>query len=211
MGSNHTVPVAWSLGGGPVVTGSLEVLPDGIRLTGTSAEGDEASCRLDAAELVGVTTATADEDRLKGLAAVVLVDGAGRRLRVAALDGGGVGPDLVELLRSVAAAASAHRRARIAVRVPIAPGRAEEVRALVRGGPPFDPAALPGLESHDVFVREAEVLFVFAGDDAAAAVERLLHDARVWSAAERWNACVAGPPSIVAAEYSWARPGAGAG
>jgi hypothetical protein len=210
MGTSHTVPVVWSLGGGPALTGSLEVLATGIRLTGASADGDEASCRLDAAELVGVTAATADEDRLNGLAAVALLDGAGRRLRVAALDGGEVGPELVDLLRSVAAAASAHRSARIAVSIPIAPGRADEVRALVRGGPPFDPAALPGLESHDVFVRGTEVLFVFAGGDAAAAVERLLHDARVWSAAERWNECVVGPPSIVDAEYSWARPGAGA-
>jgi hypothetical protein len=211
MDTHKTVPVAWSLGDGPVLTGMLEVLPTGIRLTGLAPGEDEVSCRLDAAELAGVGGSSAAGDRVNGLPAVVLVDAAGRRLQMAALDGGGVGPNLVDLLEDVAAAATGGRSTRIAVSVPIRPGRADEVRGLVRSGPPFDPESLPGLASHDVFVREREVLFVFGGADAAGAVGRLLHDARVWNAAERWNECLAGPPSILDPEYSWARPGATAG
>src|SRR6266540_6588474 len=57
----------------------------------------------------------------------------------------------------------------VAVVVPLKRGSAARARALVREGPPFDPAIR--FERHHVFVSEREVVFVFEGEDVKRAVQ----------------------------------------
>ena len=57
---------------------------------------------------------------------------------------------------------------------------------MVEEGPPFEVERL-GLERHQVFVSEREVVFFFEGDNATAAVDALSRNPRVLNAAVRWR------------------------
>jgi hypothetical protein len=92
----------------------------------------------------------------------------------------------------------------LVVVLPLRPGARDRARELLRHGPPFDPEEA-GLERHQAFVTDDEVVFLFEGD-AREAVERLADDASLWAAAEGWTELVAGPPRLAEAGYSWARP-----
>jgi hypothetical protein len=92
----------------------------------------------------------------------------------------------------------------LVVVLPIKPGARERAQDLLRRGPPFDPDEA-GLERHQAFVTEDEVVFLFEAD-ARDAVERLADDAALWQAAKGWTELVAGPPRLAEGVYSWARP-----
>jgi hypothetical protein len=92
----------------------------------------------------------------------------------------------------------------LVVVLPIRPGTHDRARDLLRRGPPFDPEQ-SGLERHQAFVSEAEVVFLFEAD-AHESVERLADDAALWQAAAGWTELVAGPPRLAEGIYSWARP-----
>ena len=64
------------------------------------------------------------------------------------------------------------------------------------------PGAL-GLESHDVYVTDAEVVFVFEGIPSAF-VERLAAEQTIWDATEAWKPLIAGPIRYADQAYAWA-------
>ena len=92
---------------------------------------------------------------------------------------------------------------RAVVVVPLLEGSREKASELLRGGPPFDPEEV-GLERHQVFVTDDEVVFLFEADDLDAA-ERLVADETFWNAAKAWRDLVAGPPRWAEEAYSWMR------
>jgi hypothetical protein len=92
----------------------------------------------------------------------------------------------------------------LVVVLPIRPGARDRARDLLRRGPPFDPDEV-GLERHQAFVSEAEVVFLFEAETGEA-VERLADGAGLWEAAAGWTELVAGPPRFAEGLYSWVRP-----
>ena len=87
-----------------------------------------------------------------------------------------------------------------AIVVPLRPGSRNEVEALLRNGPPFDPSRL-GLVRHEVFVSEDEVVFVFRGLPSVFA-ERLAEDDSFWDAVTAWRPLVRGRARFAEAAYS---------
>jgi hypothetical protein len=195
--------VVWAVNGGDPITGTLEVAGEDIRLAGHAQDGTGAACRIAATELFHVSESGAETDRVNGLRTVVLDERGGRRILIAPQAGGEHLSEIAVLLQD--AADLAGRLTRLVVRVPIDPAQAERVRELVRRGPPYDLNQIPEVEHHEVYVRDRDVMFLFEGADPGLAVERVMRDARVWSALERWDDYVTGPPSVVDPDYTWSR------
>ena len=64
-----------------------------------------------------------------------------------------------------------------------------------------------GLDRHHVFVGEREVIFLFEGERAAAVVDALARSPRVFEAALRWRAILAGRPRLADERFGWTRTG----
>ena len=88
---------------------------------------------------------------------------------------------------------------------PLRPAAREAARELLAQGPPFDPEST-ALESHQVFLTDREVVFVFEGPDAKETVQKVAGDPGVWRAAARWRELLAGRPRIADNAYIWTRP-----
>jgi hypothetical protein len=88
--------------------------------------------------------------------------------------------------------------------VPLREGAREQVRSLLRGGPPFALPQTP-LTRHDVFLTDREAVFVFEGPDAREEVQRLASDPALWRAAASWHDLLAGRPRIAQSAFSWTR------
>jgi hypothetical protein len=200
----NNYPVVWALNDGDPITGTLEIAGKDIRLAGHAQDGTGASCRIPAAELFHVSESGAEFDRVNGLRTVVVEERGGRRLRIAPQAGAEHLRELATLLQDAAGLAGTTLR-RVIVRVPVDPEHVERVRALVRRGPPYDLNEVPGLERHEVYVTDRDALFLFEGTDPGLAVERVMRDARVWSALEDWDDHVTGRPSVVEPDYTWSR------
>jgi hypothetical protein len=200
----NTHPVVWVLNDGDPITGTLEIAGADIRLAGHAHDGTGATCRIAAAEVFHVRESGADLDRVKGQRSVVVDERGGRRLLIAPQAGGEHLRELAALLEKASRLAGT-ALTRVAVRVPIHPKQVGRVRALVAGGPPYDLEGVPGLEHHDVYVGDCDVLFVFEGADPGFAVERVMRDARAWGALEDWDEQMAEAPSVVQPDYTWSR------
>jgi hypothetical protein len=92
---------------------------------------------------------------------------------------------------------------RVVVVLPVKESSRDQVRELLAGGPPFDPGT-SGLDRHEVYLTDREVIFLFEATDPSA-LERLVVDTRVWDAAIAWRDCLEGPPRIAKGVYSFAR------
>jgi hypothetical protein len=141
-------------------------------------------------------------ERINGDKSLVLERHSCERVLVAALGGVGLLGELTDLLARLRAERAA--RACAAVVVPIRRGTAEAARRLVEEGPPFDVERL-GLERHDVFVSEREVVFFFEGDSAAAAVDALSRSPGVLNAAVSWRGILGGRPRLAEERFGWTR------
>lgn len=194
----------WSDGRGPVYVGKLEVRGDGLHLRG-SAAGELAHARVSSGDLARVQVVRVGGERINDLTTVVLSLRGGDAIRVAALDGAGALFEIADLAADLAVRRDV-AASTVVVRVPIRGGRRERVCELVRDGPPFDPAAVAGLERHHVFVGDHDVVFIFEGRDVKRAIERLLGSPSVWMAAAAWKDCIAGRPTLIDPHYSWERP-----
>lgn len=193
--------VVWREEGGPLYAGKLELGPDVLRVQGSSPEGLVASRTIEYPELVGVRIGRGRDDGINGRPSVVLDRGTGRPISIAAVSGVGVVHELAYLLAELAAD-KRESASRVVVVVPLRRGAAERARELVRAGPPFDPETL-GVERHHVFVTEREVVFLFEGADARAALRQLALRPGVMRAAAGWAALLAGSPLVVDEAYSW--------
>jgi hypothetical protein len=89
-----------------------------------------------------------------------------------------------------------------AVVIPIADGRAGVVLEFLAEGPPFDPS-LVGLEHHQVFVTDGEVVFVFETAAGLKGFEQLLAEDEFWDTVASWERCAVDKPRVAAAAYEW--------
>lgn len=207
LGMQHArimYPVVWALNDGDPITGTLEIAGGDIRLTGHTDAGTMASSRIAAAELFRVREGGGQGDRVTGLPTVAVDERGGRRFLIAPQAGGEQLREVAGLLQAAAGLAGS-AVTRVLVRVPVDAEEAVHVRELIRRGPPYELEGMPGLERHEVYVTDRDVLFFFEGTDPGFAIERIVRDARVWSALESWDAYVMGPPSVVEADYTWTR------
>jgi len=92
----------------------------------------------------------------------------------------------------------------VVVIAPLKYGAYAQAKALVDTGPPFDPERTPLLR-HEVWLSGNEVVFVFEGGNARAAVQELIGDTTVWHAALAWRKLVAGRPRVAELAYAWRR------
>ena len=199
MGDSYAV--VWCEGQGPRHLGKLEIDDHGVHLTGCPGgrvirPGDIAGAHV---EHPGTGVFFAE---MRGL---VLDRDGGEPITIGAVNGIGIVFEVANLVADLARGPDLGRSG-IAVRVPIHQERVEKVRELVRNGPPFDPSTIAGLDRHQVFVGDHEVVFTFEGYNVKHSVERLILKPRVWLAATAWRDCLAGPPELMESGYSWSLP-----
>ena len=194
--------VVWRTRGGEVYKGRLDVNEEGLRLTGTGPKGEFGGMRIRYDDLSGIHVGRAAHERINGLRSLVVESARSSPIHVASVEGVGtifeIGALLAELRSEKTAGTSS-----VAVVVPLKRGSAARARALVREGPPFDPAIR--FERHHVFVSEREVVFVFEGEDVKRAVQELARTPAVWKAASAWRDCLRGSPRLAEEGYSWPR------
>jgi hypothetical protein len=92
---------------------------------------------------------------------------------------------------------------RIAVIAQVRPGSEEQAKRLLAAGPPFDPASL-GLISHDVYLGQGAVIFVFEGLEVERRVADLVNDPAASGSFSAWGPLLDGAPTIARSAYHWA-------
>jgi hypothetical protein len=90
--------------------------------------------------------------------------------------------------------------------LPLKAGSHDAVRALLDAGPPFQPDTIDGLDRHEVFLTETEVVFLFESSRGRDALAALLSQPEVWGAAAAWHDHVDGAPRVAESVFSWSRP-----
>jgi hypothetical protein len=153
-------------------------------------------------ELSSVEIGRGASERINGDKSVVLERHSCERVLISALGGVGLVGELTDLLARLRAEHAV--RACVAVVVPIRRGKVEDAQRLVEEGPPFD-VEQSGIERHHVFVSEREVVFIFEGESAAAAVDALSRSPDVLKAAMRWRGILAGQPRLAEERFGWTR------
>ncbi|HSS74328.1 MAG TPA: hypothetical protein VLK53_12260 [Gaiellaceae bacterium] len=96
---------------------------------------------------------------------------------------------------------------RIAVIARLRPGSEDEARKLIESGPPFSLAEL-GLRSHDIYLGQGTVVFVFIGPDVEREGVELLNDPVRSASFSAWGPLLEGAPSIAQPVYHWESDGA---
>jgi hypothetical protein len=195
----HDYAVVWRTDNGPTCGGRLELRENDLVLEGAAApEG----LRIPLSDLSSVEIGRAPGDRINREKSLVVERNSCERVLLAALGGVGLLGEINELLARLRSEQVA--RARVAVVIPIRRGKAEVARQLVEEGPPFELEDV-GLERHNVFVGEREVIFVFEGEQAAAAVDALARSPGVLKTAIRWRGILAGQPRLAEERFGWTR------
>jgi hypothetical protein len=191
-------PVLWSEPDQAPVTGTLTLRRDTVELDGGRG-GQLVQRSIARRDLAGVRVGRAGDGLLGGRSAIVVERHDAPAVLVRPL-GLGLLNELADLLAQLC-----EQRApveQMAVVLPLKKGAIETARALVADGPPFDPADAE-IEHHELFLTEREAIFVFTGANACESVRRFAEDTAVWRAADRWAACLAGPPRLAEAAFSY--------
>ena len=183
-------------------SGKLELGPHCVTFEGSSGNGPVRT-KVDYDEISTIGVARASADRLEGRPTLLLARHGKPPIRIASVAQTGIVSELAERLANVLLE-QRPKMTRFAVVVPLREGVRDRARSLIRAGPPFD-LLDSGLESHHVFVTDAEVVFMFEGESRAA-IERLAGQAHLWTVATTWKELLAGPPRIAEDAYSWVQP-----
>lgn len=192
--------VSWQEEDGRRHSGRLELASEGLSFNGQNGVGPVTRL-VRYGEIRGFHLARSSGDRLQGRPTLVLELGDGHRVKVASVAQPGIVTELADRLSRL----SGGRRVleREAIVIPLRPGAQGEAEALLEHGPPFDPAEF-GLSSHEVFVTDREVIFVFEGSPAVFS-EHLVNDEAVLEAAEAWRPLIDGPMRLGLQAYAWPR------
>jgi hypothetical protein len=184
--------VVFRIGSAAPVAGALSVEAHRLLFEGrSSSETVELSVDFDALREVRIGRRAGE--RLQGRAALLLERRDGPRIQVEPLGVGLLG-ELADLLTGLSGEGSG-RSERVAVIVPLRPGKLAQATELVAQGPPFDPAAL-GLTHHEVYLGPKEATFVFDGPRARSTLERATRDPTLWQIGLRWRGCIGGRPRL---------------
>ena len=193
-----TYAVTWQEAGGERHSGRLELGSDGLRLEGRNGAG-VVSTVVSYADVVGYRVARSSGDRLQGRPTLIVELSGERTVKIASVAQSGVVGEVAERLAGLTAAARPVER--VALVVPLRPGMKAEAEALLLQGPPFDPRVF-GLERHEVFVTDEEVVFVFEGIPSVF-VERIAADETIWDAANAWRPLIDGRMRYADQAYAW--------
>jgi hypothetical protein len=91
---------------------------------------------------------------------------------------------------------------RVAVIAKLKPGTESEARALVAGGPPFDPGEA-GFDRHAVYIGGGEVVFVFEGPGVEWMIRDLVNDNVHSAAFAVWGTLLDDVPRVAFETYNW--------
>ncbi len=183
-------------------SGRLELKSRGLGFEGSNGSGSAIE-EVAYDELSAARIARTPGDRLAGRPTLVLERRAGGSIRIAGVAQPGIISELAEYLAALHLGEE-QTLSRVVVVLPLKEGAHDRAAAVLEQGPPFDPKAA-GLERHQVFITDREAIFVFEAD-VAEAVDRLVNDTTLWSAAAAWKELVAGPPRLAEEAFSWVRP-----
>jgi hypothetical protein len=194
---------------GPSTAGALLVSEDRLLLAGRAGDR-ELELSIPLAELAEIRIGRSPAERLNGGPVLVLERHRAPPVHISPF-GIGLLHELADLFASLAAEQQLSGE-QVAVIVPLKPGCSERAKQLVTRGPPFDPASL-GLTTHEVYLSEHEVVFLFSGPHVRAKIERAMRSPALWRAGLDWRDCIAGRPRLAAASetvptggepiYSW--------
>jgi hypothetical protein len=193
-----TYAVTWQEPDGDRHSGRLELGTDALRLEGRNGAGAlKRSVRYGDVERYRL--ARSSGDRLQGRPTLILELADDDEIKIASVAQPGIIGEVAERLAGLSARPARVERA--ALVVPLRPGAKAEAEALLDKGPPFDPRAL-GLEGHEVYVTDDEVIFLFEGV-ASEFVEHLAADETIWEAASAWRPLIDGRIRYADQAYSW--------
>jgi hypothetical protein len=195
---HRTYGVVWREGEGPIFVGKLELLPRALRL-----EGRDASKSIPYDRIVGVRVGRAAAERLDNRPSVVVEPRGGTAVTIATVAQSSLVGEIAERLAELQLGAQRPRR--LVVVLPLKPGARDAVRTVLEAGPPFDPAAIPGLDRHEVFLSGDEAVFLFDSNLGADALRALVSQPGFWQSAAAWRDHVAGPPRLAEEVFSWTR------
>jgi hypothetical protein len=188
--------VVWREGTHPPIPGKLELRARGLRL-----EGLASVCDLPYAGVSSVRVGRTRGDRIDGRPSVVVERRFGPPVAISTVAQPSLIGEIAERLASLQL--GGEQNAHVIVVLPIKPASREAVRDLLEEGPPFDPDRVAGLDRHEVFLTQAEVVFRFDSRLGGDALAPLLTEPDVWAAAGAWREHVAGPPRIGEDVYTW--------
>jgi len=191
--------VVWREGTGEPATGKLELLPRVLRL-----EGRDGSREVPYEDVAAIRVGRSRADRISGGPAVVIERRRGDRVIISTVAQPSLIGEIAERLAALQLGARKNRR--IVVVLPLKPDAHEPVSALLKQGPPFDPASIEGLDRHEVYVTGDEAVFVFESALGADALAPLLADPKLWESVSAWGEHLAGAPRITEEAFSWSRP-----
>jgi hypothetical protein len=190
--------VVWREGTGAPATGKLELLPRMLRL-----EGRDGLREVAYQDVAAIRIGRSRADRINGGPAVVVERRKGERIIISTVAQPSLIGEIAERLAALQLGARKNRR--IVVVLPLKQDAQEPVSALLKQGPPFDPASIEGLDRHEVYVTGDEAVFVFESAFGADALAPLLADPKLWENVSAWGPHVAGAPRIAEEAFSWKR------
>jgi hypothetical protein len=191
-------PVIWSEANEKPSTGRLTPGRQAMTFQGTR-DGNEVERSIPYDDVAGISIGRTPGSQLNGRATIVIARRDEPDLLVQPY-----GPGLLHELADVLSELCAREEPlqRIAIVLPLRADSLETVRALVAGGPPFDPSD-KSLSRHEVFLTGREAVFVFSGSDACESVRQIMSDPTVLRSANRWSEFIDGTPRLAEAEFSW--------
>ena len=193
-----TYAVSWEEPDGSPGSGRLELGTDALLLEGRNG-GSAVIRAFPYRNMSGLRVARAAHERLGDRPTLIVDLFGGRTLRIAGVAQPGIVSELASRLNTLR-----HDRRvseRLALVVPLKPGARPKAESLLAKGPPFDPAGL-GLDNHEVFLTEDEVVFVFEGMPDVL-LHRSAENETIWDAAEAWEPLVEGSIRFAERVYAW--------
>jgi hypothetical protein len=184
-----------------LVEGRLRLVPHALRLESLE-DRDQVLCELPLERISGLRIR--DLDGIPGRTRLELETSDSCPVSIESIVGKWIFVDLVQAAVEDGLAGGGRNAFLVAVR--LEPARRDEAIALLRAGPPFEPSETT-LSSHEVFVLDDEIVFLFETEDrdatreegfelfdAALAWQKVIRDVRIGECVYAWRRVE--PPSI---------------
>jgi hypothetical protein len=110
--------------------------------------------------------------------------------------------DISELATAVGELEGHPQAKKLSIVVPIEPGKRSVVREYVAEGPPFD-FAKAGIERHEVFLTDNEVILVFETRDSIKSLERIFSEPEFWDVTRAWEHVIRERPRVAEIMFDW--------
>ena len=193
-----TYAVSWEEPDGSPGSGRLELGTDALLLEGGNG-GSAVRRAFPYRNMSGLRVARGADERLQDRPTLIVDLDGERLLRIAGVAQPGIVSELASRLSELRH--DQRLSERLALVVPLKPGAKPKAASLLAKGPPFDPAGL-GLQNHEVFLTDHEVVFVFEGVPALL-LDRSAENEEIWAAAGAWEPLVDGRVRFAERAYVW--------